>query len=86
MSNIKRVYITRKIPNIAVEMLKEKGYEVVMGTDMSPISQKKVIDILKKEEKKGKGFNALITLLTDKVDKKIIDAGKNIEIVSNIRN
>ena len=43
-----RIYVTREIPEIGINMLKEKGYEVVVGNDKKPISQKDIIDILKK--------------------------------------
>lgn len=79
----KRIYITHKIPKLAINILKEKGYDVVVSKDTGIVSQKKIIDVLKKEEKKGKGFHGLLTLLTDKIDKKVIDAGKSLEVVSN---
>lgn len=82
-NNTKRVYITHKIPSPAVEMLQEKGYEVVVGSDTGILSTKKLIAVLKKEEKKGCGYDALVTLLTDKVDTKVLDAGVSLEVVAN---
>ncbi len=79
----KRIYITRQIPELGINMLKEKGYEVVVGTDTKPVQKKKLISILKKEEKKGKGYDALLTLLTDKIDHEVYDAGVSLEVVSN---
>ena len=79
----KRIYITHKIPSLGIEMLKDKGYEVTASKDTGLIPQKKIIDILKKAEKQGKGYHALLTLLTDKIDAKTIDAGKSLQIVSN---
>ena len=29
----KRIYVTREIPEIGIKMLKDKGYEVVIGKD-----------------------------------------------------
>lgn len=79
----KRIYITRQIPEIGITMLREKGYEVVVGTATKPVSKKDLISVLKKEEKKGKGYDAVITLLTDKVDTEVLDAGVSLEVVSN---
>lgn len=64
-------------------MLREKGYDVVVSTDIGIVPQKNIIKVLAKAEKKGLGFHALLTLLTDKVDSKVIDAGKSLQVVSN---
>ncbi len=79
----KRIYITHHIPDPAIDMLAAKGYEIVVATDTGVIPQKKIINVLQKAEKQGKGFHALLTLLTDKVDGATIDAGKSLEVVSN---
>lgn len=80
---MKRIYITRQIPELATQMLTEKGYEVIVGTDTKPVAKKKLISILKKEEKKGRGYDALITLLTDQIDQEVLNTGISLEIVSN---
>lgn len=79
----KRIYITRQIPALAMTMLTDKGYEVVVGKAAKLVSKKSLISILKKEEKKGRGYDALITLLTDQVDHEVISAGVSLEIISN---
>ena len=78
-----RIYITREIPVIAVQMLKEKGYEVTMGKEKKPLSQKAIIKILQKAEKKGEPYNILLTLLTDKIDKNVFDIAPSLKMVSN---
>jgi lactate dehydrogenase-like 2-hydroxyacid dehydrogenase len=78
-----RIYVTREIPEIGINMLKEKGYEVVVGNDKKPISQKDIIDILKKAEKIGKPYNILLSLLTDKIDKKVFEIAPSLKMVSN---
>jgi glyoxylate reductase len=74
----KKIFITRKIPNIAVTILKEKGYEVdVYPKDKVP-KQGEIIKYLKK----GK-YDAVITLLTDKIDQVVFDASPSTKIFAN---
>lgn len=79
----KRVYITHQIPSLAIEMLRSKGYDVTCSTDTGIVPKKKIIQILHKAEKQGKGYHALLTLLTDTIDTEIATTGKSLEIVSN---
>jgi glyoxylate reductase len=78
-----RIYVTRQIPEIAIQTLKEKGYEVTVGKDKKPLSQKEIINILQKAEKKGESYNILLTLLTDKIDKTVFDIAPSLKMVSN---
>jgi lactate dehydrogenase-like 2-hydroxyacid dehydrogenase len=78
-----RIYVTREIPEIGIKILKEKGYEVIVGEEKKPLSQKDIIKILQKAEKKGKPYNILLTLLTDKIDKTVFDIAPSLKMVSN---
>lgn len=78
-----RIYVTREIPEIGIKMLKEKGYEVTVGEEKKPLSQKDIIKILHKAEKKGEPYNILLTLLTDKIDKTVFDIAPSLKMVSN---
>lgn len=74
-----KIFITRKIPDSGINKLKEKEYEI----EISPFDK-----VLTKEELilaiKEKNFDALLCLLTDKIDKEIIDAaGANLKIIAN---
>jgi glyoxylate reductase len=71
-----KVYITRKIPSIGVELLKEKGYKVKVYKKDTPITQ---IDFIKE----AKDADAVITLLTDKVDDTILSKLLKVKIISN---
>ncbi len=74
----KKVFITRKIPDIAINMLKEKGYELdIYPKDKVP-SQKEIIKYLRK-----KPYDAVITMLTDKIDKFVFEASPSVKIFSN---
>ncbi len=78
-----RIYVTREIPEIGIKMLKEKGYEIVIGKDKKPLKQSKIINILSKAEKDGKPYDILLSLLTDKIDKKVFDIAPSLKMVSN---
>ncbi|MBP6858478.1 MAG: D-glycerate dehydrogenase [Candidatus Pacebacteria bacterium] len=74
----KSVYITRVIPSIAVEMLKKRGYDVdVYPHDRVP-SQREIIKALQKKQ-----YDAVISLLTDKVDATLFDATPSVKLYAN---
>jgi lactate dehydrogenase-like 2-hydroxyacid dehydrogenase len=64
-------------------MLKEKGYKVTVGKEKKPLSQKDILNILQKAEKKGEPYNILLTLLTDKIDKTVFDNAPSLKMISN---
>lgn len=72
------IYITRRIPGTAVATLKkQKGFKV----SVSPHDR-----VLKKAEliKNAKGCDALLSLLTDKIDGEVMDGiGKQLKIIAN---
>lgn len=78
-----RIYVTREIPEVGINMLKAKGYEVTIGKDKKPLSQKDIIKILQRAEHKGEPYNILLTLLTDKIDKTVFDIAPSLKMVSN---
>lgn len=80
----KNIFITRKIPEIAFNMLKEKGYTVELGSYAVPPTNKELIKFFSKKAKKGIRYDAILTLLTDTVDADLLDAiGPQLQIVSN---
>jgi lactate dehydrogenase-like 2-hydroxyacid dehydrogenase len=73
------IYVTRQIPQIGIDMLKAKGYTVVVGDDKEPLSNKR----LKKMVSKNK-YDGVLTLLTDHIDAEFFDAaGSQLKVVSN---
>lgn len=73
-----KVYVSRKIPNIGIDLLKkQKGFKVAV----SPFD-----GVLTKDEliKNAKGYDALLSLLTDKIDGEVMDGiGKQLKIIAN---
>jgi glyoxylate reductase len=80
----KHIFVTRRIPEIGIKMLKDKGYEITQGTYKTPPSKKELIQVIEKVKKQGKPFDAILTLLTDQVDAQFLNAGApSIKIISN---
>ena len=72
-----KVFITRKFPGELEKNLKEKGFEVSISEHNRPITQEELIE-------KAKGVEALVTLLTDKIDGEVMDAiGPQLKVISN---
>lgn len=75
---MKNIYVTRKIPDVGIKMLTDKGYEVDVRQSEAPPSQDELNDALK-----TKKYDAVVTLLTDKIDSKIFDANPDIKLYAN---
>lgn len=73
-----KIYITRKIPPSGIEMLKkQKGFKVVVSPHDRVLTKKELI-------KNAAGCDALLSLLTDKIDGEVMDGiGKQLKIISN---
>lgn len=72
------VYVTRKISPSGIEMLKkQKGFKVVVSPHDRVLSKKELI-------KNAAGCDALLSLLTDKIDGEVMDGiGKQLKIIAN---
>lgn len=74
-----KVFITRKIPDSGIQMLKEKGHEVDINPDDRVLPKGELTSSLK-----GKNYDALLCLLTDKIDAEVMDAaGFQLKIIAN---
>ena len=74
-----KIFITRPIPDIGVEMLKEKNFEVVVNTAAKdrPATKDEILA-------GAKGSDALLSVLTDKIDVDVMDAGlPTLKIIAN---
>lgn len=71
-----KVYITRKLPEIAEKHLKASKLDVSSFKYDRAISKKELI-------KNAKDADALITLLSDKIDKEIIDNLPKCKVIAN---
>ncbi len=73
-----KVFITRKIPENGINLLREKGYEVDVSPHDRPLTKEELIGFLR-----SKSYEAVITLLNDKIDKDVYDAAPNVKIFAN---
>ena len=72
-----RVVVTGKIPQVALESLRA-AHDVVAWEESTPISRAELLT-------RVKGADALVTLLTEKVDGELLDAaGPQLKSVSNV--
>jgi len=72
------VYITRKIPEVGLKLLKDSNIEYDIGKSLNPPSKKQLINELKK-----KPYDGVISFLTDKIDKDIFDACPKAKVFAN---
>lgn len=72
----KKVFITSQIPDVGINLLLKKGFEVDVYNKQNQITSKEII-------KRAKYSDALITLLSDKIDKNVIDNLINVKIIAN---
>lgn len=73
-----KIFVTRKIPDQGIKILLDKGYEVKVYEEDNVISKENLIAELKK------GYDALLCLLTDKIDAEVMDAGlPQLKIIAN---
>ncbi|MCU7498113.1 MAG: D-glycerate dehydrogenase [Ignavibacteria bacterium] len=71
-----KAFITRKLPGNAVDLLIEKGIDVVVFGKDRQISKEEFL-------KHAKDADGIISLLSDKIDKDIISGLKNCKVIAN---
>jgi len=72
-----KIFVTRQIPGDALEKLKVNGNEVAISEFGRPLSPEELLEGVR-------GVDAVMTLLTDKVDGDVMDAaGPQLKIISN---
>lgn len=74
-----KVFITRLIPDRGINLLKQKGYEVIINPQDRPLVREELIAALKKDHSHG-----VLCNLDDKIDAEVLDAaGKQCRIFAN---
>ncbi|MCF8241593.1 MAG: D-glycerate dehydrogenase [Melioribacteraceae bacterium] len=71
-----KVFITRKISNDAVNLLRKEGFTVDVFKSNRPITKVELIQ-------KAKNSEGVISLLTDVIDRDIIDGLKKCKVIAN---
>jgi len=73
-----RVFVTRKIPDNGIEMLKRAGFEVDVSPKNRPLSKQELVRALRR-----KPYDAVLSLLTDQIDAVVFDAAPRAKIFAN---
>jgi glyoxylate reductase len=73
---LKTILITRKIPEAAEKILLREGFKIIVHKKSTPITR---ADLLKK----SKNADAIISLLTETIDKELIDNLSRCKIIAN---
>jgi len=75
--NMAKIFVTRKIPGDSLEKLKASGNEVTVSDVNRPLTAEELLAGIK-------GVDAVLSLLTDKIDGDVMDAaGPQLKIISN---
>lgn len=72
----KRVFITRSILPDGLDLLRAKGFEVVVSPLERPMSYEEL-------KEKAPHFDALITMLSDRIDKEFLEENSHLKVISN---
>jgi len=72
---MKRVLVTRDIPESGIEML-EKNFEVVVNRDDIPMTRAEMLEEFPK-------YDAVLTALSDKIDEEVMKAAPKVKIYAN---
>lgn len=70
------VYITSKIPTVGVNLLRSKGFNVEINQNSRNLTKDELVDIFSK-------YDAVLTLMTDKIDAGVLKHSKNLKIIAN---
>ncbi len=72
-----KIFVTRKIPGNALDKLTSSGHEVSVSEFDRPLKEEELFE-------KAKGVDALLALLTDKINGDVIDAiGPQLKVIAN---
>lgn len=72
------IYITRKIPDSGLSLLREKGFELDISTKDRPLSKRELIRALKR-----KPYDGVLCLLTDTIGAAVFDAAPTARVFAN---
>lgn len=73
-----KIFVTRKIPEAGIELLKNQGHEVIVSEKAGVLTKTELLASLR-----GKNYDAVICLLTDKIDAEVFDTSPSTRIFAN---
>ena len=72
-----KIFITRKIPESGIDLLRKEGFDVEVSDFDGILSREKLLE-------KVKGADAILSLLTDKIDGEVMNAaGAQLKVIAN---
>ncbi len=71
-----KIFITREIPEVGIDLLKIKGYKISVYKKDKAISKKELINQIK-------DCDGIISLLSDKIDKEVVDKMGKCKVIAN---
>ncbi|MFA6446194.1 MAG: D-glycerate dehydrogenase [Candidatus Paceibacterota bacterium] len=74
----KRIFVTRKIPDIGIKILEDKGYKVDYYEEDRVLEKDELIRHIRRVP-----YDAVLCLLTDRIDAEIFDSAPSVKIYSN---
>ena len=75
---MKNVFVTRRIPEVGLKLLTDKGYAVDVSPENRPLTKQELISYLQKKQ-----YDAVLSLLTDPIDAEVMDAAPTVKIFAN---
>ena len=72
---MKKVLITRRLPNVAENIL-SNSFEVNQIKDNKPLNRKKLISAVQK-------YDAILSTVTEKFDRAVLSKSKKLKVISN---
>ncbi|MEK7552994.1 MAG: D-glycerate dehydrogenase [Patescibacteria group bacterium] len=73
-----KIFVTKRIPNSGLSLLKEGGHEVVVSDKISDLTKDELVETLKTG-----GYEAVLCLLTNKIDDEVFAAAPTAKIFAN---
>src|SRR3989344_5803956 len=73
-----KIFVTRKIPEAGIELLKQAGQEVVVSEKNGVLTREELLAHLR-----GQNYEAVVCLLTDKIDTEVFEATPTTKIFAN---
>jgi len=70
-----RVYLTRRIPEPGINILRKQGYKLVINPLDKPVPKQTLI-------REVENADAILCMLSDRIDREVIDAGRNLKVIS----
>lgn len=75
---MKNIFVTRRIPELGIKMLTDKGYTVDVSPENRPLTKNELMDFLTKKQ-----YDAVLSLLTDPIDAEVMDSAPAVKIYAN---